>query len=361
MSPSGADLKIRELARQLGLETRGDCAKRLREHAVARVCGWIEAMGIKTEGTLLQITASMLSLKILFIETDDDIRRYAEEYRKDWPELGAQLRSEFLRADTMGLLLAHPAPEPGAHSRFAFIDARGDRSARAYFTAWHEIAHLLVHPPQLSFSGFRRVSTGSEAKDSVEALVDQIAGELAFYAPFVEPALAAELEQEGHLTLDGIARIGGAVAPEASFSATAHALVRMINVPAVFLVADMRLKPTEVRRLAGDQLTLIPGPAPREKLRVVSAFPNDTARTAGFHIFQNMRVPAASVVAEVYANAEVGTAVGEEDQADWESGGRHLPPLGLHVEARKFGSVAYALVQCTPALPNHAATARLRV
>jgi len=332
---------------QFGLPAHGDCTQRLRDRAVTQVREWIEMWGIQSEGTLLQIVAGMLSMKILFIREDSDLHRYAEELGAAWPELGAQLRIEFLRSDTMGLLLAHPSPAPGAHRNYAFVDARGDRSVRAYFTAWHEVAHLLLHPPQLAFSGFRRVSGDGKMRDPVEALVDQVAGELAFYEPFVKPALSSELARGGLLTLEGVDRIGGAVAPEASFSATAHALVRMVETPVAFLIADMRLKPTEERALVQSQLSLIEGPVPQERLRVVSTFPNETARAVGFQVFQHMRVPPGSVVMQAFERPELGTVTGDESQADWESGGRALAPLALRVEARRFSSVVYALVHCT--------------
>ena len=347
MSPIRSDPKIRELARQFGFDIRGDCAKRLRDHALSKVREWTEVLAVESAGTLLQIVAGMLSLQVIFIHNNDDLQRLGAQHGDDWPSLAKQLRDEFIDRDTMGLLLAHPSPKHGSHRNFAFIDARGGRSARAYFTAWHEIAHLLLQPPQLSFSGFRRINLDmATAKDPIEALVDQVAGELAFYEPFVTPGLARELKLIGCLTLDGISRIREAVTPEASFSATAHALVRMMDEPIAFLVADMRLKLSEARELASDQLTLIGRPAPQEKLRVVSAFPNQLAKEAGFKIFQHMRVPEDSVIAAAYHEAVFGSLERIEEQGDWESSGRQLSQLRLRVEARKFGSVVYALIGC---------------
>lgn len=347
MSPNYNDPKIRELARQFGLDTRGDCVKRLRSLALSKVRKVIDALPVDSTATLLQVVAGIVSVKVLFIHSDDDIRRYGAEYKDEWPELGGQLRHEFIKRDTLGLVLAHPAPRLEAHRNVAFIDARGDRRVRAYFTAWHEIAHLLLKPPQLAFSGFRRVSDDfASAKDPIEALVDQVAGELAFYEPIVRPELERELENAGRLTLDGIRRVYAAVAPEASFSSAAHALVRMSDDPMAFLVADMQLKPTEVRSLRSPQLSFIDAPGPKEKLRVATVFPNDQASAAGFKIFQHMRVPSESVIAQVYSENRVGSVWAYEDQGAWESGGRYLPGLPLQVEARMFGSVVYALLHC---------------
>lgn len=345
MSHLHIDPKLRELAQQLGLDWRGDCATRLRGHAVGKVEAWTELLPVKSADTLLELAASMLSLKLLYIDTDADLSRFAEEHGTAWPNLRAQLRAEFVDSDTMGFLLSHPHPRPGAPRYYAFIDRRSDRGVRAYFTAWHEVAHRLLQPEQLAFSGFRRVEAGSAvAKDPIEALVDQVAGELAFFAPLARPEVARELDGAKRLTLDGVDRIREAVAPEASFSATAHALVRLINEPLSFVVAEERLKPTEQRALASNQLQLIPGAAPEAKLRAASVFSNDAAKAAGLRLFQNMRIPRESVISAVYYGPTSIPWSRIEDQGDWESAGKHLPHLQIHVEARLFSPVVYALI-----------------
>lgn len=345
MTPLRTDPKIRELAQELGLDWRGDCATRLREYAVAKVKEWTELLPVESANTLLELAASMLSLRLLYIDSDADLSRFAEEHGAAWPNLRAQLRAEFVDSDTMGFLLSHPSPSPGGLRYYAFIDRRGDRAVRAYFTAWHEVAHRLLQPEQLAFSGFRRVEGGSAvAKDPIEALVDQVAGELAFFAPLAKPEVARELDGAKRLTLDGVDRIRDAVAPEASFSATAHALVRLIKEPLSFVVAEERLKPTEERALASDQLQLIEGVPPEAKLRAGTIFSNDAAKAAGLRLFQNMRIPRQSVISAVYHGEASGTGARIEDQSDWESSGKHLPHLQIHVEARMFSPVVYALI-----------------
>lgn len=345
MSPLHTDPKVRELAQELGLEWRGDCTTRLREYAVAKVKEWTGLLPVRSADTLLEMAASMLSLRLLYIDSDADLSRFAEEHRAAWPNLRAQLRAEFVDSDTMGFLLSHPAPSPGGPQYYAFIDRRGDRAVRAYFTAWHEVAHRLLQPQQLAFSGFRRVEGGSGvAKDPIEALVDQVAGELAFFAPLAKPEVARELEGAKRLTLNGVDRIRAAVAPEASFSATAFALVRLIKEPLSFVVAEERLKPTEERGLAGDQLHLIEAAPPEAKLRAATVFSNDAARAAGVKLFQNIRIPHCSVISAVYRGEISGIGTSMEDQGDWETSGKHLPNLRIHVEARVFGPVVYALI-----------------
>ncbi len=79
----------------------------------------------------------------------------------------------------------------GGRRYLTIIDARGSRAARAYFTAWHEVAHLLLCPPkQMILEGFRRTPTDPlKRKDPLESAVDHIAGLLAFWEPLFKPAL----------------------------------------------------------------------------------------------------------------------------------------------------------------------------
>jgi hypothetical protein len=113
-----------------------------------------------------------------------------------------------------------------------------------------------------------------------------------------------------------------------------------------FVVADMHLKPLEARAVASSQLALIEGAVPEEKLRLVSVFPNEQATAAGFAMFRHMRVPAESAIAQVYSDSVLGSGFRGEDQNDWESGGYPLTSLALQIEARKYGSVVYALITC---------------
>lgn len=338
-----SDAKLRALARELDLDSRGDCARRIRDYAVQRVRAWSETFSVDTVQRLLELVAGCLSLKVVYIEDDTAIARIARKYGAAWSGLEARLHLEFVRGETMGCLLAHPNPETCGHRYYAFVDARGDRGIRAYFTAWHEVAHLLVQPPQLSLV-FRRTLAPGSSKDPIEALVDEIAGELAFFEPFVQPELERELGNRGRLSLSGIGSIREAVAPELSFQAAAYALVRLGQDPAAFLVADEHLKPTEQRKKASDQLQLITAPEPEPKLRVSSVLPNQAMKDCGFAIFRDMRVPEASVIADAFEGKIAGAGVREEEQNDWESGGSRLDSLPLRIEAARFGPVVYALL-----------------
>ena len=159
-----------------------------------------------------------------------------------------------MRGSTDGFLLRHPHALPGDRRFVAFIDARGTKERRAYFTGWHELVHLLVYPPQLTFPGFRRTVSGDVEKDPVEALVDMIAGELAFYKPLFQPVLQRAIALEGRLSFPAVDRARDEATPEASFYATAIACVRITDEPICLVCVDEDWKQSEKRRLASPQL-----------------------------------------------------------------------------------------------------------
>lgn len=378
MSRRRVDPRLRELARQLGLDTRGNVARRLRDHALGQVREWSEALPVESVAALQKLVAGMLSLSISLFRNDADILSAARRIGGVWPGLEKQLRTDFLESDTLGLVMAHPAPEPGAHRYHAFIDARGDRSRMAYFTAWHEVAHLLLHPRQLELPGFRRVTAPLEQpRDPVEVLVDDVAGELAFWEPFAAPALEREIREHGRLTLDGVQRVRDAVAPEGSIIAAARALLRMSGAPMAFCVAQpvegegegrgadpAAREPRGRAKAPGSRANGRTPDAtrsrehvaadgqgefdlePRPELRIVSAWANERATRRGFRIVPGSAVPSRSAIAEAFAGPDGAAAAANEDQAGWAREATTYPRLAMRVDAGRFGPVAYALVIC---------------
>ena len=199
--------KLRQLARNLHIPDRGDCLAELRDHALANVRKIISEWTVDTIDELRMLVADRLSIKIEYINGEADVDRLADIYGHVMSHFRRLLRTEFLKHDTEGLLVDNPHPGKGGRDYLAIIDARGPRKARAYFTTWHELAHLLLYPrKQLVLEGFRRTPRAdTKQKDPVESAVDHIAGLLAFWEPLFVPAL---LQAAGDaLTFDAI-RIG---------------------------------------------------------------------------------------------------------------------------------------------------------
>ena len=72
------------------------------------------------------------------------------------------------------------------------IDSRGSKAFRAYFTKWHELAHLLTLTDQLRLS-FRRTHVARNFNSPEEALMEVIAGHFGFYGPIVKPHISGTI------------------------------------------------------------------------------------------------------------------------------------------------------------------------
>jgi hypothetical protein len=136
----------------------------------------------------------------------------------------------------------------------AVIDARGERAARAHFTAWHEITHLLLHPPKLAFPNFRRTPPQVEIeKDPLESGMDHVAGRLAFYPPFHRPALEQAIAVEGGLSFRALDLARETAAPSASLFATAIGSINYVPMPTLFVSVRPGLKKAEARAITSPQ------------------------------------------------------------------------------------------------------------
>jgi hypothetical protein len=322
--------KLRQLARNLHIPESGDSLRELSEHAIASVQKMIaEWNGIETIEELRFLVADRLSVKLEFLRTDEDVDRIAGEYRHFLTRFRRLLHADFLQGTTEGLLIDNPEPHKGGRRYLAIIDARGSRSARAYFTAWHELAHLLLCPPQqLLLEGFRRTPIAvTKLKDPLESAVDQIAGLLAFWSPIFGPALQEDVGAQ--LTFAGIERAAANVAPGASLYAASLAATRLWLKPAVFLTAEMGTK-TNGTGLA---------------LRVQTLIPNGGAGTDDCCLHKNMRVPTKSILSRAFADPFGREWEADENQAEWEvSGQGYLPTRAWRVQAVRRGSAVYGIL-----------------
>lgn len=341
--------QIVQLARDLGVSDQGDCFGNLCDHALNRVHQlFVEAaVEVSCLDTLQSLLADALSVVLRYIDTDEDIERIADEFGERYSKLRMTLRHEFQVCRTEGLLLVNPAPKPWERRHLAIIDRRGEQVNRANFTGWHELAHLLVEPEQLSFTGLRRSPTLEQRlKDPKEQLVDQIAGQIAFYEPLFRPIFERIVGGQP-LTFSLVEKVRAAAAPDASLYSTAIACVNLSRDPTLLLNVERTLKPTERRRSAAQQDlgSAFSLPAPQEKLRVVQRSGNAASSSGLLKIHNNIRVPPESIITSVYESLIDWEEQATEDQAWWErSRDGRLPTLPLFVRAIRRGSHVYAMV-----------------
>lgn len=349
MNGLGSNPRVIRLAQDLGLATRGDCLGRLREHALDRVGRLLSDLPVRTLGELRSLLAASLSVQFEFLSSDEDIARLALVYHVFHRELKRLLAIEFIKGDTEGLLLRHPNPQLGEREYLAIIDSRADRAWRAYFTAWHELTHLLLTPPQMAFPGFRRAPSEEEKnKEPIESVVDHITGYLAFYEPMFRPAIESAITNEGGLTLRAIEQARSSAVPEASFFASAIAAMRFVSQSACLVQVDLALKKQEARQLDSRQISLalnIAKPVVEAKLRVVKVVPSGSLRST-IPVFRNMRVPPESALYRAYYDGlEEDQLEAIEDMSWWETtSGGPLQPLKVHVFATRRGQYVYGLI-----------------
>ena len=343
------DPKVVQLAKDLGLNWRGDCLAAIRSHALTQV----EA--IKRESpiaigdldALRLMVADKLRVRLEFIRDDADIERIAAQYPDFHALLRPRLVAEFIRGDTEGITLERQNWDARFFQYLAVVDARGERANRAYFTAWHELAHLLVHPEQLPFPGFRRTPAVAERhKDPIESLVDHVAGRVAFHPPFFRPALDRAIADHGGMTFQALGAARDTAAPTASLFATAMGSIQVLDIPALFVTADLALKAEERRFSRGPQQTFgFANATLQEKLRVTTVAPNDLVAGSRLAIRRNMRVPAESVLAQAHASSVDVMLGADEDQEWWEtSRSGPLRSLPIRVEAVRRGRYVYGII-----------------
>lgn len=325
--------KLRQIARDLELPASDDALRDLREHAVERVRDMVEGWTLDTVEELRLRVADQLSVKLVFIASDDDVYRIAAEfpqYKLRHLSLRRVLEKEFITGDTEGLLLDNPSPVKGSRRYLALIDARGARAARAYFTAWHELSHLLLCPPrQRVFDGFRRSPNEVQRrKDPLESAVDHIAGLLAFWEPIFKPALIGTADK--NLTFGAVEGAAELVAPGASLYAASLAATRVWDDAAVFVTGE------EATKTDGSGLAL----------RLQTVIPNDLARRLDIDVRRSMRVPAASALWRAFYETPGTECAANEDQSTWEVAGRgNLPKLPWGVQAIRRGGAVYGILK----------------
>jgi hypothetical protein len=349
MAQLGTNPRVIKLAKDLGLPHRGDCLADIRGFAMKRVEQIVAESPVSVDNleVLRRIVADKFRVKLEFIYEDADVERIAAKYPSFHGGLLPRLQREFLTDDTEGITLERDEWEPFQFRYLAVIDARGDRGARAYFTAWHELTHLLIHPEQLPFPGFRRSPPPAAiAKDPLESVVDHVAGNVAFYPPFFGPVVTAEVQRERTFNFGVVETARAAAAPSASLFAATMASINYAPAPTLFVAVNMALRKDEERANRSPQQAFdFAHRELAERLRAVTVVQGGLASGSSFAIHRNMRIPDQSVLAQAYASSVDVTLTADEDQSWWEASERgRLDPLSLRVHAVRRGRFVYGLI-----------------
>jgi hypothetical protein len=311
-----------------------------------RVAQMLKAGGaIQTIWDFEILVCRHLNLVIHEIWSDEELQAFSFRYAKDegdpsFGALGMQLEAH----DTYGVLYQRNVLNEAGEFRYvAFVDCRGDKKLKRFFTRWHEIAHCLTTFEQLEFP-FRRTNAADIEKDPIEKLMDMIAGDLGFLETLFRPVLRGELVNN-RLTFDAVESVRGRFCPDASFQATLNACVAQAPTPIILIEAGLGLKQSQKRELRDTQLQLLPTRPPKPCLRVLRSMSNGAARKSGFLVHKNWRVPGYSVIAKVFNSDLDINDEAIENLGSWKSSdGSSLQSVNVLIQARKIQGRVFAIV-----------------
>jgi hypothetical protein len=300
---------------------------------------------VQTVWDLEKIVCSSLNLVIHEIWTDEELKNLSLKYARDEGDTKfAALDMDLERPDTYGVIYQRNCRnENGDFQYVAFVDCRGEKHLRRFFTRWHEIAHCLTTYEQFELP-FKRTNTHDIGKDPIEKLMDMIAGELGFEKSLFGPVLR-RIQGSQYLNFEIIESVRQQYCPDASFHSTLNACGAHNALPVVLLEVGMSLKAAEKRAINDAQMSFLPERAPKPCLRVLRSMPNDEARKIGLKIHKSWRIPGYSVIAKVF-NSDSGELEGCFENLDsWQSSeGESLGKHKVFIQARKIQGRVIAIV-----------------
>jgi hypothetical protein len=335
--------KVQKIARDLGLPGDGSVVDQILDFCIARVAAWADEDEAGTLADLEAVACRRLNLEFEEIWSDNDIERLVRKYAAQGEFAFAYIRTAF-DGETFGTTLIRDNVSPGVKSYVAFIDCRGAKAHRRYFTRWHEIAHLLTSPP----SPGEPVNRSPLDRCPVEQLMDKIASVVGFFDPIFGPGLERRLGTRP-LSFEVVEDVRGEHCPIASFQSTLIACVRRAAVPAVYVEAALGYKKDEAEKVFSPQMTFLPDDKPEARLRIRNANGNDGARKIRLRFDRNMEVAETSVFARLFAGeVNRGSATdlsGYESLSIWQhSDGSTLGDLTVFIEARRLPNMVFGLV-----------------
>jgi hypothetical protein len=282
---------------------------------------------------LLDWLAGNLGTSFEEIHNENDLIRIKEKYLNAGEKIFVTLEEEFSSA-VCGITFKKANRDTWERPYVSVIDCRGTNGNKAYYTKWHELAHLLIITDQMRLA-FKR-TLHLPVKDPEEILVDRIAGKFGFYAPLIKPHVSREI------SFEEIESLKQNLCPEASFQSSLIGFVNAWPHPCILILCRPALKKSEQgqsmqQRFGFKELADPP-------LRAVKVTTNSSARSANLFIHENMRVPGHSVIYSIH-KGETDYKEAEENLSWWQtSDGLILPGRTVVVKAKRVWEDVYALI-----------------
>lgn len=287
---------------------------------------------------LLKAVAAKLNTEFCEIYNDADLESIKSRFISKGEKIFSNLEAE-LTNEVLGITFKLINRDPWEREFVSVIDCRGDKGFRAYFTKWHELAHLLVLTDQQRLK-FMRTNLESAKVDPEEAMVDIIAGRFGFYPPFIQ-----KNAHDCDLTFDRIDAMRAELCPESSIQAALIGFVQAWPKPCILAFCELALKESEKALAAQRRFNFLVGPTPL--LRATKITLNKAAQETSFMIHRNMRVPKVSVIHNLHDGYE-NFAEAKENLFLWESSdGRRLNDVPIMVRAKRYSHGIFALINTT--------------
>lgn len=325
--------KIWKLAKDLGVRNANDPVSDILNFCEKRIKKLLkDATECHSLSDFLYWVANRLGTSFEEIHSDSDLGQIKTKYLKQGEKIFVTLDQE-LSADVPGITYRISNRELWEPQFVSIIDCRGGNARKAYYTKWHEVAHLLILTDQLRLC-FRRTVHLTD-KDPEEVMIDIIAGKFGFYDPFIKPLI------KGEISFEQIETLRQALCPEASNQSSLIGFVKAWPEPCILVLCKEGLKKSERRQaIQSSFFDDLPVPV----LRAVKVTTNETAKEKGFKIFENMRVPKRSIIYDVH-NGKDDCTESLEDLSWWEtSTGDILPKQRILVKTKNYWGDIYALI-----------------
>jgi hypothetical protein len=322
-------MRLDAIAKHLGIKSRypqSSFTSDVGKACVRKIAPVIDKMSAPTGEVIAFGLAEHLHLKFEEVRQPRDVDELEHRYLKGKKEIGfAQLRTELAQPGCDALLFERiNAAEHDTDKWVAVLNLQ-QTEAKAYWNRFHELAHRIAEPPQ-QILPFKRHQF--EASNPVEALIDSVAAEFAFYPPAVRPMIEI-IARHGELNFAMIDSFLASYAPTASLLATMKAVVKFWPRPAAAISAEVRGRKGAA---SVDQA-----------LRVTIQGYSETANDAGVTFIPNMRVPSGSPMYTTFY--EGGLRDDREALRNWvTSDGSKLRDVNVHTSSRRMGSVIYSVM-----------------
>lgn len=283
-----SDATVQRVAGRLQITARDNLSQRIVDCVERRLAATLHDLDASVPALedLRAVVQDHTKMKVVRIESDEALVQVAASHAGQFRALEKQLSLEFEK-DTEALVLRSDKAtnaNRGGTQYTAFVDARGDKSRRAWFSEWHESSHLMI-PDDSDKVVYRR--TRADRPEPIEQVVDAVASRIAFWQPSVEPIVRLALSQHTHV-LDAFEVARLLWAPEASQESAYIAFSRFVGRPLVLVRAQMAGRRADAKARSFDPESYA--------LRAARCIHSPEARSAGLYIPTNYRIPPCSSI-----------------------------------------------------------------